>query len=123
MGNSHTHNLLTPQNQKKKKNQKLKGSHLQTNVDSQIAAMVYFDLIIRSVTEPGLLSIMIKFLLDCEKFDEQRIIDVLIDRINSPDSRVRILMINIGLMSKQEIFFIPAMHGIFGVVRYSSEFT
>jgi Retinoic acid induced 16-like protein len=51
--------------------------------------MVYLDLILRSVTEPGLLSIMIKFLLDEEKFDEQRIIDVLIERINSPDSRVR----------------------------------
>lgn len=71
-----------------KKNEKLKGSHLQTNVESQISAMVYLDLIVRSVTEPGLLSIMIKFLLDEEKFDEQRIIDVLIERINSPDSRV-----------------------------------
>lgn len=74
---------------KKTKNyQKLKGSHLQTNVESQISAMVYLDLILRSVTDPGLLKIMIKFLLDDEKFDEQRIIDVLIERINSPDSRV-----------------------------------
>lgn len=61
---------------------------MQTNVESQISAMVYLDLILRSVTEPGLLKIMIKFLLDEEKFDEQRIIDVLIERINSPDSRV-----------------------------------
>ena len=68
--------------------QKLKGSHLQTNVESQIAAMVYLDLIIRSVTDPGLLPILIKFLLDKEKFDGQRIIDGLIDRLNSPDSRV-----------------------------------
>lgn len=50
--------------------------------------MVYLDLIVRSVTDPGLLKIMIKFLLDDVKFDEQRIIDVLIERINSPDSRV-----------------------------------
>lgn len=50
--------------------------------------MVYLDLILRAVTEPGLLKIMIRFLLDSEKFDEQRIIDVLIERINSPDSRV-----------------------------------
>lgn len=69
-------------------NQKLKGNHLQTNIDSQISAMVYLDLILRAVTEPGLLKIMIRFLLDSEKFDEQRIIDVLIERINSPDSRV-----------------------------------
>lgn len=68
--------------------QKLKGSHLQTNVESQIAAMVYLDLILRSVTDPGLLPILIKFLLDEEKFDGHRIIDGLIDRINSPDSRV-----------------------------------
>ena len=70
-------------------NQKLKGNHLQTNIDSQISAMVYLDLILRAVTDPGLLKIMIRFLLDSEKFDEQRIIDVLIERINSPDSRVR----------------------------------
>lgn len=50
--------------------------------------MVYLDLILRTVTEPGLRKIMIKFLLDEEKFEEQRIIDVLIERINSPDSRV-----------------------------------
>jgi hypothetical protein len=51
--------------------------------------MVYLDLIMRSVTDPGLMQIMIKFLLDDEKFDEQRIMDVLIERVNSPDSRVR----------------------------------
>lgn len=61
---------------------------MQTNVESQISAMVYLDLILRSVTDPGLLKIMIKFMLDDEKFDEQRIIDVMIERINSPDSRV-----------------------------------
>ncbi|CAH1723738.1 unnamed protein product [Chironomus riparius] len=68
--------------------QKLKGSHLQTNIESQIAAMVYLDLILRSVTDPGLLKIMIKFLLDDEKFDGERILDILIDRINSHDSRL-----------------------------------
>ncbi|KAG5681104.1 hypothetical protein PVAND_010568 [Polypedilum vanderplanki] len=61
---------------------------LQTNVESQIASMAYLDLILRSVTEPGLLKIMIKFLLDNEKFDGERILDVLIERINSPDSRL-----------------------------------
>ncbi|XP_070498664.1 FHIP family protein AGAP011705 isoform X2 [Chironomus tepperi] len=61
---------------------------LQTNIESQIAAMVYLDLILRSVTEPGLLKIMIKFLLDDEKFDGERILDILIDRINSHDSRL-----------------------------------
>lgn len=61
---------------------------MQTNIESQISAMAYLSLILRSVTDPGLLKIMVKFLLDDEKFDEQRIIDVLVDRINSPDSRV-----------------------------------
>lgn len=71
---------------------------MQTNAESQIAAMVYLDLIIRSVTDPGLLKIMIQFLLDDEKFDGQKIIDVLIERINSPDSRVS-LYNNIMIMS------------------------
>jgi hypothetical protein len=82
---------LKKQMKKTQQNQKLKGSHFhdfQTNVESQISTMVYLDLILRSVTEPGLLKIIIKFLLDDEKFDDQRIIDVLIERINSPDSRV-----------------------------------
>lgn len=61
---------------------------MQTNVESQIAAMVYFDLILRSVTEPGLLNLMIKFLLDDQKFDGIRIVDMLIERINSPDPKV-----------------------------------
>jgi Retinoic acid induced 16-like protein len=50
--------------------------------------MAYLDLILRSVTEPGLMRIFVKFLLDDDKFDGQRIIDVLIERINSVDSRV-----------------------------------
>ncbi|CAD7081204.1 unnamed protein product [Hermetia illucens] len=62
-----------------------KGKHLQTNIESQISAMAYLDLIMRSVTEPGLLKVFIKFLFDEEKFDGQRIIDVLIDRVNSSD--------------------------------------
>lgn len=77
---------------------------MQTNVESQISAMVYLDLILRSVTDPGLLKIMIKFLLDDEKFDEQRIIDVLIERINSPDSRVSKKILRI-IRSKITFFF------------------
>jgi Retinoic acid induced 16-like protein len=87
---------------RKKNIQKLKGSHLQTNVESQIAAMVYLDLILRSITDPGLLPILIKFLLDDEKFDGERIIDVLIERINSPDSRVSFLF-KILTLSKKSI--------------------
>ncbi|KAI9581750.1 UPF0518 protein GJ17503 isoform X2 [Glossina fuscipes] len=58
---------------------------LQTNVDSQISAMSYLDLIVRCVTEPGLLKLFVKFLLDGEKFDGERILDVLVDRLTSND--------------------------------------
>ncbi|EAA00076.3 AGAP011705-PA, partial [Anopheles gambiae str. PEST] len=61
---------------------------LQTNVESQVSAMAYFDLIVRSITEPGLIQIVIRFLLDEEKFDGQRILDVLVERLNSNDSRL-----------------------------------
>lgn len=61
---------------------------MQTNVESQISAMAYLDLIVRSVTEPGLIQIVVKFLLDEEKFDGQRILDVLVERLNSNDTRV-----------------------------------
>lgn len=57
-------------------------------MESQISAMAYLDLIVRSVTEPGLIQIVVKFLLDEEKFDGQRILDVLVERLNSNDSRV-----------------------------------
>ncbi|XP_053661460.1 FHIP family protein AGAP011705 [Anopheles marshallii] len=60
----------------------------QTNVESQVSAMAYFDLIVRSITEPGLIQLVIRFLLDEEKFDGQRILDVLVERLNSNDSRL-----------------------------------
>ncbi|KAH8358349.1 hypothetical protein KR200_004716 [Drosophila serrata] len=65
--------------------QTLKGKHFQTNVDSQISAMSYLDLILRSITEPGLLRAFVRFLLDTEKFDGERILDALVERLNSPD--------------------------------------
>lgn len=62
---------------------------MQNNADSQISAMAYFDLILRSVTDPGLLCVFVRFLLDTEKFDGQRMLDVLVERISSVDTRVR----------------------------------
>lgn len=61
---------------------------MQTNIDSQISATAYLDLIIRSVTEPGLLKVFIKFLLDEEKFDGQRILDIMIERLSTTDPNV-----------------------------------
>ncbi|XP_043641255.1 FHIP family protein GE18198 isoform X1 [Drosophila teissieri] len=68
--------------------QTLKGKHFQTNIDSQISAMSYLDLILRSITEPGLLRAFVRFLLDTEKFDGERIIDALVERLNSPDANL-----------------------------------
>lgn len=50
--------------------------------------MAYLDLILRSVTDPGLMQVFIKFLLDENKFDGQRMVDILIDRLDTQDSRV-----------------------------------
>ncbi|XP_055696026.1 FHIP family protein GK23746 isoform X2 [Lutzomyia longipalpis] len=68
---------------------------LQTNIEAQISTMAYFDLILRTVTDPGLLSIFIKFLLDEEKFDGQRIIDILVERINSTDTRLCLISLSV----------------------------
>lgn len=51
--------------------------------------MAYLDLILRSVTEPALLKIFVQFLLDETKFDGDRILDVLVERLHSNDNRVR----------------------------------
>lgn len=61
---------------------------MQTNFPSQIAAMAYLDLILRSVTEPALLKIFVKFLLDDTKFDGERILDVLVERLASTNNQV-----------------------------------
>lgn len=63
----------------------MKGKHFQTNVDSQISAMSYLDLILRSVTEPELMKLFVKFLLDIEKFDGERILDTLVGRLSATD--------------------------------------
>lgn len=68
---------------------------LQTNVESQVSAMAYLDLIIRSVSEPGLIQIIVRFLLDADKFDGQRILDVLVERLNSNDSRLCMITLSL----------------------------
>lgn len=87
--------------------QTFKANHLQNNAESQISAMAYLDLILRAVTEPGLLRSFVRFLLDADKFDGQRILDVLVERISSPDTRVRDIygVILITLKFKIEVYF------------------
>lgn len=76
-----------------------KGNPLQTNFESQIAAMAYLDLILRSVTEPALLKIFVRFLLDDSKFDGQRILDTLVEHLSSSNSRVSVKHVRWKTMS------------------------
>ncbi|KAK7604799.1 hypothetical protein V9T40_005985 [Parthenolecanium corni] len=62
---------------------------LQSTEEELVATTAYFELLIRSVTHPGLLYAFIKFLLK-EDIDGQRIIDCLIQRI-SFDSKLCIV--------------------------------
>lgn len=64
-----------------------------TTVDELVAATAYFDLFLRSVTEPGLLRSLVRFLLE-DNYDECRILDSLIQRISS---RSRLCIVTLGL--------------------------
>lgn len=55
---------------------------LQSNNEEQIASMAYFELILRTVTHPGLLYSLLQFLLKTN-YDGQRLLDILIKRINT----------------------------------------
>ncbi|XKL64668.1 hypothetical protein PGB90_004754 [Kerria lacca] len=55
---------------------------LQSTEDELVATTAYFELLLRSVTYPGLLYAFIKFLLK-EDIDGKRVIDCLIQRLNS----------------------------------------
>ncbi|XP_076644393.1 FHIP family protein AGAP011705 isoform X2 [Halictus rubicundus] len=64
-----------------------------TTVDELVAATAYFDLFLRSVTEPGLLRSLVRFLLE-DNYDEYRILDTLIQRISS---RSRLCIVTLAL--------------------------
>lgn len=55
---------------------------LQTTIGEQVAATAYLELILRTVTHPGLLYSIVKFLLKVE-YDGQRLLHILMQRINS----------------------------------------
>ncbi|KAJ8926863.1 hypothetical protein NQ314_020714 [Rhamnusium bicolor] len=55
---------------------------LQTTVQEQVAATAYLELILRTVTQPGLLHSMLQFLLKVD-YDGERLLNILIQRINS----------------------------------------
>lgn len=50
-------------------------------MDEVIAATAYLDLFLRTIYEPALLRVFIKFVL-CAKIDEINLLDTLIQRIN-----------------------------------------
>jgi len=52
-------------------------------MDEVIAATAYLDLFLRTVYEPALLKVFLKFIL-CAKIDEISLLDTLIQRINFP---------------------------------------
>ncbi|XP_011339039.1 UPF0518 protein AAEL005291 isoform X3 [Ooceraea biroi] len=66
---------------------------LQTTVDELVAATAYFDLFLRSVTDPGLLRSLVRFLLE-DNYDDCRILDSLIQRISS---RSRLCIVTLAL--------------------------
>lgn len=57
-------------------------------------ATVYLDLLLRSVTHPGLLQTFVKFVL-CERFEKVKIIELLVNRINNRSFKVFIFYIKI----------------------------
>ncbi|KAF5281102.1 hypothetical protein FQR65_LT02968 [Abscondita terminalis] len=58
---------------------------LQSTVGEKIAATAYLELILRTVTHPGLLYPLLQFLIQ-QTYDGQRLLHILIQRINSDDN-------------------------------------
>ena len=50
-------------------------------MDEVIAATAYLDLFLRTIHEPALLKVFLKFIL-CARIDEMSLLDTLIQRIN-----------------------------------------
>ncbi|XP_026809677.1 UPF0518 protein AGAP011705 isoform X2 [Rhopalosiphum maidis] len=64
------------------------GPALMQVAEEEVAtATVYLDLLLRSVTHPGLLQTFVKFVL-CERFEKIKIIELLINRINNKSFKV-----------------------------------
>lgn len=55
-------------------------TEFQTKIEEQIGATAYLDLVLRSVTDPGLLMSVVKFLLEVI-YDGRRLLHILINRI------------------------------------------
>lgn len=66
---------------------------LQTTVGEQIAATAYLELIMRTVTQPGLLYALLQFLLQVE-YDGHRLLSILIQRIGTDN---RLCLVSLAL--------------------------
>lgn len=66
---------------------------LQSTVEELVAATAYFDLFLRSVTDPGLLYSFVRFVLK-DEYDGERILDSLIQRINT---KSRLCLVTLAL--------------------------
>ncbi|KAG5899461.1 hypothetical protein JTB14_015314 [Gonioctena quinquepunctata] len=60
---------------------------LQINVQEQVAATAYLELILRTVTQPGLLHSLLQFLLKFD-FDGERLLNILIRRLNTDNRQL-----------------------------------
>lgn len=82
-------------------------------MDEVIAATAYLDLFLRTIQEPALLKVFLKFIL-CAKIDEMSLLDTLIQRIhyntkvNITTYRGRVILSLVGF-------------GIIGIILYVNQ--
>ncbi|KAL3290354.1 hypothetical protein HHI36_023696 [Cryptolaemus montrouzieri] len=67
---------------------------LQNNIEEQVASIAYTELVLRTVTQPGLLYSLLQFLLKME-YDGQRLLDRLILRINSENNQLSLVTLSL----------------------------
>ncbi|XP_044765322.1 FHIP family protein GH13096 [Coccinella septempunctata] len=67
---------------------------LQNNVEEQVASIAYTELILRTVTQPGLLYSMLEFLLKTE-YDGRRLVSILLERLNTNNHQLSLVTISL----------------------------
>ncbi|XP_045481730.1 FHIP family protein GH13096 [Harmonia axyridis] len=67
---------------------------LQNNVEEQVASMAYTELILRTVTEPGLLYSLLEFLLKTE-YDGRRLVTILIQRLGTDNHQLSLVTLSL----------------------------
>lgn len=67
---------------------------LQSNVEEQVAAMAYTELILRTVTQHGLLYSLLEFLLKTE-YDGRRLITILTERLSTDNHQLSLVTLSL----------------------------